>query len=226
MLFDCNNFLISDDFGFTADFGLLQNDQPEDDSTLIVYSADLTPTLKNVHMMTVKTQPIYKFDKKLTEIHVDISKKLVVHDMGGEERVYVRTLKGLDKIPKLPCMTTETMHEEDVNGLDDLFFMLGILHYPTKPIYRRFHMSKPFCQWAVEPSFRPGEVQNIADEAKMNLQIWVNEQINDDMVDSSFNNCFPLLFKPKKSVIEFANKVIEGARVVIRIADFFFFCIW
>ncbi|GFR76895.1 hypothetical protein ElyMa_000494900 [Elysia marginata] len=166
----------------------MQNEQ--EDGTLIVYSGDLTPKLKNVHLMTVKVQPIFKFDRKLTEINVNMTKKLVVHYMG--ENVYVRTLEGLKKIPKLPCMTTESMDEKDIEGLDDLFYMLGNLHYPTKLIYRRYSDTRPFCQWATESSFKAEEVANVGDEARMNLQLWVNEMVNEDCVDSSFNNCFPI----------------------------------
>ncbi|KAK3741488.1 hypothetical protein RRG08_067318 [Elysia crispata] len=144
-------YYLVDDFGLSADMGVMHRDAQEEDhtGTTITYTAKISGQ-DNVHLMSVRVPQIIKFDSEVTTISIDMTDELVVVIKG--ENFYVRTTQGMSAISRRPCMINNEFTDDDINQLKMLFFMLGNTPQPTKPVYRKYNpvlreRSNLYSQW-------------------------------------------------------------------------------
>ncbi|KAK3797056.1 hypothetical protein RRG08_067327, partial [Elysia crispata] len=130
MIFDEIYYYLVDDFGLSADMGVMHRDAQEEDhtGTTITYTAKISGQ-DNVHLMSVRVPQIIKFDSEVTTIFIDMTDEVVV--IKGEKSM--RTTQGMSAISRRPCMINNEFTDDAINQLKMLFSMLGNTPQLTKP---------------------------------------------------------------------------------------------
>ncbi|KAK3787097.1 hypothetical protein RRG08_065010 [Elysia crispata] len=103
MIFDEVMYYLLDDFGLTADMGVMHRDAREaiNFGTTIEYTAAISGQ-ENVHLLSVRVPQILTYDEMVITIYMDMTDELVTAIQG--ENIYVRTQHGMSVIPRRPCM--------------------------------------------------------------------------------------------------------------------------
>ncbi|GFO18451.1 hypothetical protein PoB_004495600 [Plakobranchus ocellatus] len=128
-------YLPATEFGYTGDMQLIHECCSKEYGTTIRFIADINTT-KGVHLMSVKIPPMIKRTQRIKRLEMNVTEYLYILQHNND--TYIRTITGVQYMPKLPAFYTDTISEEEEMDLAQLFIMLANLPFSCTPYYKLF----------------------------------------------------------------------------------------